>query len=74
MGKSVAPVAYVAEDCLIWHQWEGRRFVLWRLNALEKENASRVRQSGCVGESPYRQRGGDGAEVHGGDTRKEDDI
>jgi hypothetical protein len=28
----MAPVAYGAEDYLIWHQWEGSLLVLWRLN------------------------------------------
>ena len=28
---SMAPGTYVAEDCLIWNQWEGRSLVLWRL-------------------------------------------
>ena len=27
------PSTYVAEDFLIWHQWEGRSLVLWRLVA-----------------------------------------
>jgi hypothetical protein len=29
----MAPTTYVAEDELIWHQWEGRPLVQWRLNA-----------------------------------------
>jgi hypothetical protein len=42
--------AYVAEDGLIWHQWEGRHLVLWRLNVLEKWDARGVRgRSGWVG-------------------------
>ena len=31
---------YVAENCLIWYQWEGRHLVLWRLDAPEKRDAS----------------------------------
>jgi hypothetical protein len=30
----MAPAAYVAEYCLIWHQWEVKSLVLWRLDAL----------------------------------------
>jgi hypothetical protein len=45
MCRSVALATYVAEDCLIWHQWEGRRYlVLWRLDALEKEDVGVLRQ------------------------------
>ena len=33
MEGSMAPVTYVAEDGLVWHQWEGRPLLLWRLNA-----------------------------------------
>ena len=25
--------SYIAEDGLIWHQWEGRPLVLWKLDA-----------------------------------------
>jgi hypothetical protein len=32
-GVPMAPVGYVAEDCLIWHHWEGSPLVLWRLDA-----------------------------------------
>uniref|UniRef100_M0RAW8 Uncharacterized protein n=1 Tax=Rattus norvegicus TaxID=10116 RepID=M0RAW8_RAT len=31
--EPMAPATYVAEDGLIWHQWEGRSLVLWRLDA-----------------------------------------
>jgi hypothetical protein len=27
----MAPSAYLAEDWLVWHQWDGRPLVLWRL-------------------------------------------
>ena len=29
----MAPDTYVAEDGLIWHQWEERPLVLWRFDA-----------------------------------------
>jgi hypothetical protein len=29
---SMAPAAYVAEECLIGHHWEGYHLVPWRLN------------------------------------------
>ena len=29
----MAPAAYVAEDGLIWYQWEGRPLVLWGFDA-----------------------------------------
>lgn len=29
----MAPAEYVAEDYLIWYQWERRPVVLWRLDA-----------------------------------------
>ena len=32
MEGPMAPATYVAEDYLIWHQWEGRPLVLWRLD------------------------------------------
>jgi hypothetical protein len=35
----MALATYVAEDCLIWHQWEGRSLVLWRLDAPAQGNA-----------------------------------
>jgi hypothetical protein len=28
----LAPAAYVAEECHIWHQWEGRPLVLCRFD------------------------------------------
>jgi hypothetical protein len=39
MGQSMASAIYVAKDGLIWHQWEGRCLVLWRLDAPEKGDA-----------------------------------
>ena len=44
MDGSMAPATYVAEYCLIWHQWEGRTFILGRLDAPVKEDARVVRQ------------------------------
>jgi hypothetical protein len=29
----MAPDMYVAENDLIWYQWEGRPLVLWRIDA-----------------------------------------
>jgi hypothetical protein len=28
MDVSIAPATYVAEDCLIWHQWEEKYLIL----------------------------------------------
>jgi hypothetical protein len=33
---------YVAEDCCVWRQWEGRCFVLWKLDAPEKKDARQM--------------------------------
>jgi hypothetical protein len=33
MEGPMVPAAYVPEDCLIWHQWDGRPLVLWRFDA-----------------------------------------
>ena len=30
--RPMAPAGYVAEDRLIWHQWEERHLVLWRFD------------------------------------------
>ena len=43
MGGSMAPTVYVSEECLIWHQREGRHLVLWRLIVPVKEEARGVR-------------------------------
>jgi len=37
MGRSMAPAAYVAKDCLIWHQGEQSYLFLCRLVASEGE-------------------------------------
>ena len=54
----MGPTAYVAEDGLMWHQWEGRCLVLWRPFALGKGDARGVSEWLCVGAPSYRQRGG----------------
>jgi hypothetical protein len=46
MGQSMAPATYVAEDCLILHQWEQRLLVMWSLDAPEKRDVRGVRQGG----------------------------
>jgi hypothetical protein len=43
MNGSMTPAAYVIEDGLIWHQWEGRPFTLWRLDAPAEGDATVVR-------------------------------
>ena len=43
------PAIYVAEDCFIWHQWEERHLVLWRLDAPVKEDARGVEWEQVVG-------------------------
>jgi hypothetical protein len=40
----MSPAVYVAEDCLIWHQWEGRCLVPWRLDSQGKGDAKEVKQ------------------------------
>jgi hypothetical protein len=49
IGQSMGPSTLVTEDCLIWHQWEGRYLVIWRLDAPERGYATGVRQE-WVGE------------------------
>jgi hypothetical protein len=39
MAWVVAPTTYASEDFLIFHHWDGRRLVLWRLDAPEKGDA-----------------------------------
>ena len=41
-GGPLAPATDVAEDCLIWHHWERRDLVLWRLTAYDKVNTGLV--------------------------------
>jgi hypothetical protein len=55
----MAPAAYIAEDCLVGHQWEERPLVLGRLNALMKGECQGGRQEwvGRGGEHPHRSKG-----------------
>jgi hypothetical protein len=46
----MAPATYIADYCLIWHQWEGRHLVLRRLGAPEKGGAGGMRQEWVGGE------------------------
>jgi hypothetical protein len=39
MGWPMALATVVAEDCIIWHIWEGRNSVLWKLVASLKRDA-----------------------------------
>ena len=39
----MGPTTFVPEDCLIWHQWERRVFVLWKLDSPEKRESKGVR-------------------------------
>jgi hypothetical protein len=45
----MAPTAYVAQDCLIWHHWEGMPFVLWRHNIPMSVNDTTARQEWVFG-------------------------
>jgi hypothetical protein len=49
----MAPTAYVVEACLMWHQWEQRSLVLWRMDAPAQGNAKVVRLEWRV-ENPHR--------------------
>jgi hypothetical protein len=70
MEGPMAPAAYVAEDGLIWHQWEGKPLVLWRIDALAEGNSRAVRQE-WVGEHSHRSRGrGVGQGICRGETGK----
>jgi hypothetical protein len=61
----MAPATYVAENCLIWHQWEVRHLVTWRLDAPEKGDARGVMQELVAGrgstllEAKRRENGGE---------------
>jgi len=73
----MAPPTYVAEHCLICHQWEERHLVLWKPDTLEKGNARGVRQEWVVGwESTFVEAKGKGTGwgVCGGETWKRDNI
>jgi hypothetical protein len=45
----MAPAGYVAENCPIWHHFEGNPLVLWRLDDPGEGNARALRQE-WVGE------------------------
>jgi hypothetical protein len=40
---SMAPATYIAGNCLIWHQWEVKPLVLWKLDAPAKVDARGVK-------------------------------
>ena len=40
----MAPSGYVAEECLIWHHWEGSPLVLWKFDDPAQGNARALRQ------------------------------
>jgi hypothetical protein len=65
----------VAEDCLIWHQWEGRHLALWRFDAPAKDDARGVRQE-WVSEwgSILLEVKGRGRRAHAGKTGKGNNI
>jgi hypothetical protein len=52
MEEPIAPAAYVAEDCLIWRQWEGIPSVLWNVSTTVQGS-----EVGVGGEHPHRSRG-----------------
>ena len=72
----MAPAAYIAEDCAIWHQWAGRPLVLQRLDAPVQKNARAVRWEWVGGGSTLIEVGrrGQGIVVCGGETGKGDNI
>jgi len=63
MDRPMTPAAYVAEDSLVWHQWEEKLLVLPRLDTPPPVKGN-VRGWGervvGVGEHPHRRRGGSG--------------
>ena len=73
----MAPATYVAEDCLIWHQWKGRCLVLWKPDALEKLDARGLRWEcvgGWIGTLLEAKEKWMGWGVYGGETRNGDNI
>jgi hypothetical protein len=48
----MVPTIYVAEDCLVWPQWEGRSLALWKLKVPEKGDAKGV--NGLAVDYPLR--------------------
>ena len=43
LGGFMAPTGYVAEDGLIWHQWEESPLLLWWLDDPSQRNAKVLR-------------------------------
>lgn len=41
MGQPMVPTIYVAENCLVYPQWEEIGLVLWRLDISEKTEKER---------------------------------
>jgi hypothetical protein len=59
MEGPMALAVYVSEDCLIWHQWEERTLVQWRLDAPIFGNVRVVRWEWVCGwVSPLIEAGG----------------
>ena len=56
MGRFMAPGTCVAEDCLVWPQWERVHFIVWKLDAPRKRDAGggEVRVGGQVVEHSLR--------------------
>jgi hypothetical protein len=50
----------VAEDCLVWPQWERMCLILWKFNAPGKRSSGggEVEMCGWLGEQPFRVRAG----------------
>ena len=46
MERPMDPAAHVAEDGLVWHHWEERPWVLWRLNDPMWGNSDTVQGKG----------------------------
>jgi len=73
MDRLMAPVAYVAEDGLVGHQWWEKPLVLPRLDLQVKENMGMGggRNEGCLGTSNTLIEKGeeDGLVAYGQETR-----
>ena len=55
MEEPMAPAAYIAEDGLVWHQWEETPLVLWRLMPqCRKCQGRKAGVGGRLGEHPHR--------------------
>ena len=71
----MAPAAYVAEDCLVGHQWEESPWSCESSMPQCRGMPGQGGRSGWVGEYPHRSRGiGDGVGVFRDETRKGDNI